>query len=97
MTGRPRTAMGNCGTWSSSASGAVTGPVTGSGRVAFNPSSYATSVGGFNLSSVSGDTTFQATVGVAAVPEPATFATAGLAGVVGLGYGWRRRKAKASA
>lgn len=33
----------------------------------------------------------------AAVPEPSTFLTSSLVGLAGLGYSWRRRKAKAAA
>jgi len=40
----------------------------------------------------------ESSLGIAAVPEPSTFVSAGIAGVMGLGYGWRRRrKAKLAA
>lgn len=47
---------------------------------------------GFNITSLS-----VSPVMTAAVPEPSTLASAGLAVVLALGYGWRRRKARVTA
>ena len=64
------------------------GPI--SGTPVFNPgTAFATTAGNFILNSVS-TASFQATLGPAAVPEPATIVSAGLATALCLGYARRR-------
>jgi hypothetical protein len=51
-----------------------------------------------NLQFQSGSTiTLDLQSGVAAVPEPSTLISCGMAGLLGVGYGWRRRKTKLAA
>ena len=66
------------------------GPLSGS--PAFNPNTFfPTTLGNFNVNSVSGDSTFTASTGDV-VPEPATL-TLLLTGALGMvAYGWRRRR-----
>jgi hypothetical protein len=67
------------------------GPVTGA--VFFRPDlTYGTTLGSLHFASVTGDTTFTATTGVAAVPEPSTILGASVAVLLGSFYSLRRRK-----
>jgi hypothetical protein len=62
------------------------GPI--SGTAFFNVDvSFPTTLGGFVLNSIPGDTSFTATV-----PEPASLILAGTAALMGLGSAWRHRK-----
>ena len=64
------------------------GPVTGTDNPGYNGSvAFSTSVGDFDLFSVSSQTTFQA----ATVPEPSSLVMAGAAAAFGLGV-WSRRR-----
>ncbi len=44
----------------------------------------------------SADLTGKITTNLTAAPEPSTIVSACMAGLIGLGYAWRRRKAKAA-
>jgi hypothetical protein len=57
---------------------------------------FPTTKGAFTLTAVSGDSTFTASTNVAAVPEPSNFLFGGFAGMMGIVYALRRRKAKAA-
>lgn len=71
------------------------GPVTGGASTA-NPFGlkFGSTAGDFAITGVAnGTSTFLATGGITAVPEPSTLTGAALASLMGLGYAWRRRRA----
>ncbi len=71
------------------------GPVTGAASIS-NPIGlkFGSTAGDFAITSVAnGTSTFLATGGITAVPEPSTLTSAALASLMGLGYAWRRRRA----
>jgi hypothetical protein len=72
------------------------GPIVGTGAAnLYSPIS--TTTGSFDFTSVTGSSTFTATLTSSAVPEPSSLAMCGLAGLIGSAYAWRRRKRAAIA
>lgn len=70
-------------------------PVT---SFSFTASSIRVEVGSYTVGAPGSlSATFAIQTAVAAVPEPSTLISGGIACLFGLGYGWRRRKAKLAA